>query len=112
MTHTKKPAPPPMQTIIKGGWRFDVASPRVNSDENPFRRTPDGRRATPLPLPSPMTADTSGERLHPASAETLRQLVKLHGAPAILDAVQKIIDDDAYARLANAYQGKGEDNGR
>lgn len=63
--------------------------------------------------PSPSdTATSDTDRLHPASAETLRQLVKLHGAPAVLAAVQKIIDDDAYARLANAYQGKGAGNGK
>lgn len=45
-----------------------------NDDENPFRRTADGRRATPLPLPSPMSADVLDSLLPPIS--------KLRGKPS------------------------------
>lgn len=39
------------------------------------------------------------EPLHPESAETLRQLVKLHGAKRILDTVRDIAMAEAIAGL-------------
>lgn len=74
------------------GWRTMSSSERYNAR---MHRIFDDARAREIAAKAEQVKD----RLHPQSLETLRQLVKLHGAPAVLDAVQSIVDADAYARL-------------
>lgn len=44
------------------------------------------------------------ERLHPESYRTIRELVKLHGSMAVINAVYKIAEEMSHEQLARSVR--------